>query len=157
MYEKYWPGNSAINVAKKVLTTNLIADPLFFFPTFYTFREVLSHTGKHEPLVLTKCAQRGWANYLQNWPADWFNSWAVWLPSHALIYGFCPLHLRMPAVAGVSFGYVGLLSYTRGKPDDDSTSPSSEPTEVPSIDAKTSEVKDGAPSVAANGDVVYQR
>lgn len=147
-----------MNVAKKVLMTNLIADPLFFFPTFYTFREVLSLTGKPEPLVLVKCAQRGWANYMTNWPADWFNSWAVWLPSHALIYGVCPLHLRMPAVAGVSFGYVGLLSYTRGKLDDNtSTSPTAESAGVPKAEAETSECTGVASSAAANGDVVYQR
>ena len=31
-----------------------------------------------------------------------------------VVFGFLPVHLRMPGVAAISFGYVCLLSFTRG-------------------------------------------
>jgi hypothetical protein len=128
---------------------------VFFFPTFYTFREALSHSGGREPWALAGWIRRGWATYMTNWPRDWLNSWALWLPSHALIYGCCPVHLRMPAIAGVSFGYVGLLSFTRGKLDDGHMPPLAGPLEAPASEAasETNLVR----KVTASGDVVCQR
>ena len=38
----------------------------------------------------------------------------VWIPAHCVTYGVVPPHLRMPWIAMLSFGYVSLLSATRG-------------------------------------------
>ena len=46
--------------------------------------------------------------------ADWVNSWSIWFPGYAAVYGLLPVHLRMPGVSVISFGYVCLLSFTRG-------------------------------------------
>ena len=38
----------------------------------------------------------------------------MWLPGHMVTYGLMPMHLRMVWIAAVSFGYLSLLSFTRG-------------------------------------------
>ena len=52
--------------------------------------------------------------YKVNYWNDWLNSWMVWIPGYTISYAFVPPHLRMASIAGISFGYVALLSYTRG-------------------------------------------
>merc|ERR1719387_2068418 len=42
LWERMFPGAQFVPVVKKILATNLISDPVFFFPTFYTFREALA-------------------------------------------------------------------------------------------------------------------
>ena len=46
----------------------------------------------------------------------------IWFPGYGLTYGVMPVHLRMPTIAAVSFGYVCLLSFTRGAYNSDSDS-----------------------------------
>jgi len=110
--EKLWQGTALKNVAIKVGITNAILDPCFFFPTFYSMKEALA-CGELRSATFTKALTKYQANY---WP-DWLNSWAVWLPGHCITYGLVPLQWRMPWVAAVSFGYVCLLSKTRGQTD----------------------------------------
>ena len=74
MYNKLYegilfPGNSARAIASKVLASNFISDPVFFFPTFYTFREVINR-GAFRP----SCFTDGLANYAANYRTDWVNS-----------------------------------------------------------------------------------
>ena len=38
-------------------------------------------------------------------------------PGHAVTYGVMPLHMRMPWIASLSFGYLSVLSFTRGGDD----------------------------------------
>ena len=42
------------------------------------------------------------------------NSWMVWIPGHIVTYGVMPPAFRLPWMSCLSFGYVGLLSVTRG-------------------------------------------
>ena len=51
---EWWFTAHRFSTAKKVLAANLIADPVFFFPTFYTLRESMA-TGE---LGLHTVAQR---------------------------------------------------------------------------------------------------
>ena len=109
LFERLFPGTGVKNVIKKVAITNLFCDPVLFFPTFYTFREMLDR-GHFE----ASCVTDGLTAYSRNITEDVRNSWAIWVPAHAVTYGIIPTHFRMPWIACVSFGYVGLLSYTRG-------------------------------------------
>lgn len=110
LWERLWPATGGIrNAFKKVAATNLIADPVFFFPTFYTMKEVMNGTGNY-----SLCFTTGLANYRQNILNDWKNSWAIWVPAHSITYTVCPKHLRFPWIACVSFVYVAILSFTRG-------------------------------------------
>ena len=90
----------------------MIADPIFFLPTFYTLHEVLNRKPGEEVGLHTVRTALG--KYWDHCFADWRNTWGVWFPGHAVTYGLMPLHLRMPWVAALSFGYLSILSFTRG-------------------------------------------
>ena len=109
LYEGIWPGRGWKNTIAKIAASNIISDPVFFFPTFYTFREICN-TGE----VSTRSFTDGVTKYSHNYWNDWLNSWAIWIPGYTVTYAVVPPHLRMPWIASVSFGYVCLLSFTRG-------------------------------------------
>ena len=111
-FEAVWPGTGLRQVVAKVAAANLISDPVFFFPTFYTLKEVLNT--RRLGLDSVGAALR---NYRANCLMDWRNSWMVWVPGHVVTYTCVPPHLRMPWIAAASFGYVCALSATRGKYD----------------------------------------
>mmetsp|Transcript_51420 Transcript_51420/g.171631 ORF Transcript_51420/g.171631 Transcript_51420/m.171631 type:complete len:240 (-) Transcript_51420:340-1059(-) len=112
-FEQLFPGRGLVATAKKVFAVNAVGDPVFFFPCFYTLKEVLSRDSLASALTLdtVRCAL---SSYYKNCLDDWRNTWATWIPGHAITYGVLPMHLRMPWVAAVSFGYLSLLSFTRG-------------------------------------------
>ena len=112
VFERWFPGQSFRAIVQKIVTTNLIADPVFFFPTFYTIKEGLGRDPKEAFSFDT--VTTALRNYYGNCFNDWRNTWSFWLPGHCITYGLCPIHLRMPWVALSSFGYVALLSFTRG-------------------------------------------
>jgi protein Mpv17 len=116
LWERMFPGASFVPVVQKILATNLISDPVFFFPTFYTLREAMARPRE----AVTAPASTVYAalcKYRKGYMLDWCNTWMVWFPGHAVTYGIMPLHLRMPWVASLSFGYLCILSYTRGDRD----------------------------------------
>jgi len=106
------PGHSLRATLQKVLAANLIADPVFFFPFFYILHEALACSPGQVFRMSTVSSALG--KYYANCLYDWRNSWSIWLPGHAITYGVMPPHLRMPWIAAVSFGYIALLSVTRG-------------------------------------------
>ena len=79
LFERIWPGRTWGNTIAKIAASNLISDPVFFFPTFYTFREVCN-TGELGPQSFTNGLHR----YSQNYFNDWLNSWAIWVPGYTV-------------------------------------------------------------------------
>jgi len=63
-FELVWPGVGMRNVLKKIAAANLISDPVFFFPTFYTLKEALNtqHLGvetvRAQRRTLCSCRRR---------------------------------------------------------------------------------------------------
>ena len=113
-FERIWPGVSVGATVRKILAVNAVGDPVFFFPTFYTLKEAMASPVQEVTSCPAAVVTRALGRYRDNCFDDWRNSWSVWLPGHAITYGVCPLHLRMPWVASLSFGYLCLLSFTRG-------------------------------------------
>jgi protein Mpv17 len=120
---RLFPGRALRDVLAKVAATNLLMDPLVFFPCFYTMREVMTGGGRGEGGVggmrarlaaPVETVTAALAKYRTNMLVDWRNSWLVWVPAHCVTYGLCPVHLRISWMASVSFSYVMLLSFTRG-------------------------------------------
>lgn len=110
VFESIWPGTALRACLSKVVATNLISDPVFFFPVFYTIREAFAaHSADVTVLVPAALAK-----YAQNYRTDWTMSWCAWVPGHCVTYFLMPIHLRVPWVATASFFYVCLLSYMRG-------------------------------------------
>jgi hypothetical protein len=60
------------------------------------------------------CMSQGLSNYQENYKQDWINSWMIWVPGHVVTANLSA-HLKVPWVAAVSFGYVCMLSATRGE------------------------------------------
>jgi protein Mpv17 len=116
LWERMFPGAQLVPVVQKILATNLISDPVFFFPAFYTLRETLTKPSQAlaAPQTVVYAAL---SKYRGRFLEDWRNTWMVWFPGHAVTYGVMPIHLRMPWVATLSFGYLCILSYTRGDRD----------------------------------------
>jgi hypothetical protein len=79
VFERVFPGRGIKAVVMKVLGANVIGDPVFFFPTFYTMREVAS-TGT----VSMDCVRNGLAKYSANYWNDWVNSWSIWIPGYCV-------------------------------------------------------------------------
>lgn len=111
VFESLWPGRSRYASLCKLAATNLISDPLFFFPTFYIMREACMEGESRGPVGTTHVAL---IKYGANIQQDMTMSWAFWLPGHYVTYFWLPVHLRVPWVACASFMYVCALSYTRG-------------------------------------------
>merc|ERR1719182_720154 len=42
LWERIFPGTKFVPVLQKILATNFISDPVFFFPAFYTLREAMA-------------------------------------------------------------------------------------------------------------------
>ena len=104
--EKHWPGLGLKPVLTKALAVNFVCDPLLFFPLFYVTKEICNNG--EAPVTA------GLSKYSQNYWTDWTASWSIWIPAHSAVFAVAPLHLRMPAIACVSFGYLSFLSCTRG-------------------------------------------
>jgi hypothetical protein len=107
--EPLFPGKSARNILLKIVGMNFVSDPFFFLPTFYIFRAAVEQKKIDDRTVVTALV-----NYRTNCVQDWCNSWMVWFPGHAVTYGVMPPAWRLPWMSILSFGYVMLLSFTRG-------------------------------------------
>ena len=125
-------------VVAKCAVMNGLADPLLFLPTFYIFKETIHRANMpdlstvrparcssvHVPATrhpnpdpnrnLSYQVSGALAKYRQNCLVDIRNSWMVWIPGHIVTYGMMPPAFRLPWMSCLSFGYVGLLSVTRG-------------------------------------------
>ncbi|CAK0899062.1 unnamed protein product, partial [Prorocentrum cordatum] len=53
-----------------------------------------------------------------NWGEDLRVCWATWIPVFLFNFSFCPLWMRVPVVAAVSFGFTAVLSAMRGAPQE---------------------------------------
>jgi len=75
---------------------------------------VAPQLSRHHTCIILVQVSRALAKYRDNFVEDMRNSWAVWIPGHVVTYGLMPPAFRLPWMSFLSFGYVGLLSLTRG-------------------------------------------
>lgn len=86
--------------------------PLLYYPVFYVLKE-----GVETGTVSTMTARTGLRKYAANAVPDNIAQWCLWIPAQAVNFAICPMWLRVPFVAGVSFCWTIYLSLTRGDPD----------------------------------------
>eukprot|EP00931_Biecheleriopsis_adriatica_P087816 TRINITY_DN62231_c0_g1_i1.p1 TRINITY_DN62231_c0_g1~~TRINITY_DN62231_c0_g1_i1.p1 ORF type:complete len:250 (+),score=35.28 TRINITY_DN62231_c0_g1_i1:35-784(+) len=110
VFESAWPGSSLRANLCKMLATNFISDPLFFFPVFYILREIVSSRA-FDPL---QTVPKALTAYRRSCVSDWTASWTFWIPGHYVTYFHMPIQLRLPWVACASFAYLCVLSWFRG-------------------------------------------
>lgn len=91
-------------VIQQVFLDQFVHHPFFLFPAFYQVKEFIEG-GKPED-ALRKC----W----KNWREDCMVCWSIWVPAFLVNFSFCPIWMRVPFVAVVSFGFTIILSCMRG-------------------------------------------
>jgi protein Mpv17 len=78
--------------------------PLMYYPCFYSIKSHLEGKTFKETL----------STYKTNIHQDMLAMWKIWIPAQMANFTFVPLHMRMPFIASVSFGWTIILSMTRG-------------------------------------------
>ena len=88
--------------------------PFVFYPVYYITKTAIN--GDREQM---EAAGQGVVEYAlrqcrANFADDWKATAAIFIPGNAFNYTFMPMHMRIPFLATLSFGYCILLSMTRG-------------------------------------------
>jgi protein Mpv17 len=98
-------------VLKQLGIDQFLHHPFVVFPTFYCVKEFIeqgSLTQETVPVALQK--------YRNNFFQDCQICWQVWIPANFINFAVCPPWMRVPFVAGVSFGFTTYFSFLRGAP-----------------------------------------
>eukprot|EP00511_Aplanochytrium_stocchinoi_P007611 CAMPEP_0204850590 /NCGR_PEP_ID=MMETSP1347-20130617/8439_1 /ASSEMBLY_ACC=CAM_ASM_000690 /TAXON_ID=215587 /ORGANISM="Aplanochytrium stocchinoi, Strain GSBS06" /LENGTH=231 /DNA_ID=CAMNT_0051993673 /DNA_START=303 /DNA_END=998 /DNA_ORIENTATION=- len=110
--EKLADGPGKRDLAKQLFLENGINNPVLYFPTFYTLKEMME---SNDPDV-TRAFPIGLAKYSDNFWEDFTSIMRVWMPVQLFNFSFSPMWFRVPLVAIVSFGFTCYVSVVRGKP-----------------------------------------
>ena len=95
-----------LSLLKQVGVDQFLHHPFVLFPAFYCVKEYIE--GGTPSMALEK--------YQANWREDCVVTWKVWVPAFLVNFSVCPLWMRVPFVAVVSFGYTMYWSFLRGAP-----------------------------------------
>merc|ERR1712217_190045 len=93
-------------VLKQVALDQFIHHPFMLFPAFYQVKEFIEGG----------TPQEAWAKFRANQWEDLKICWATWIPAFLFNFSFCPMWMRVPFVAIVSFFFTCVLSAKRGAP-----------------------------------------
>ena len=91
----------------KVFIDQGLHHPFIYFPTFFSMKALVS--GQPLSTAVHKYKTEIWDSLKA--------LWGVWIPAQLVNFAFVPRHLRIPMVAGVSFGWTVILSVMQGKFD----------------------------------------
>jgi protein Mpv17 len=78
--------------------------PFMYYPSFYIIKGYLEKQSSNEIFQ----------TYKKNIYSDLIAMWKLWLPVQMVNFSFVPLHMRMPFITSVSFGWTVILSMMRG-------------------------------------------
>jgi protein Mpv17 len=91
----------------KVFIDQGIHHPFLYFPVFFSMKAIVS--GQPLSTAVEKYKTEIWDSVKA--------LWGVWVPLQLINFAFVPRHMRIPAVAGISFGWTVILSVMQGKFD----------------------------------------
>jgi len=104
------PGTRAL--CAQVFLDTCVHLPFLFYPCYYmTKGAMLPRAVGHEDQPLIEYAHYKWKT---NFWGDLKSSLMIWVPADLVNFGFMPMHLRVPFMACMSFGFCMVLSLTRG-------------------------------------------
>ena len=95
-------------LALQVFIENGLNNALLYFPIFYSLQSMLQGCGMAHSLV------EGPRTYAQNAHKDLPDIWKFWVPAQLVNFGFCPLWMRVPMTAALSFVWTAYISCSRG-------------------------------------------
>lgn len=98
-------------VVKQVALDQFIHHPFMLFPCFYIVKE---HVESHAVMPTWTVARAGLEKYVTNIWDDCLFCWRTWVPAFLVNFSVCPIHMRIPFVAAVSFGFTASFSIRRG-------------------------------------------
>jgi len=78
--------------------------PFIYFPVFYILKDAMENKD------LLSAPSNGLSKYGINIVDDNIAQWILWIPGTIVNFAFCPLWLRVPFTAAVSFVWTGILS-----------------------------------------------
>mmetsp|Transcript_24083 Transcript_24083/g.95607 ORF Transcript_24083/g.95607 Transcript_24083/m.95607 type:complete len:266 (+) Transcript_24083:1091-1888(+) len=113
-------------VAGQVVLDQGVHWPLVAIPTFYLFKQAGEHDWASRPSAAkSRPPTRTWTHLARtalrkcrrNWRSDVVACWAIWVPACIFNFSVCPVDMRVPFAALVSFVYTAIVSWRRGKPD----------------------------------------
>lgn len=94
-------------VLNQVFVDQFVHHPFLLFPAFYQVKEFIEGGSPAE----------GFRKCRNNWADDLSICWSIWIPAFLVNFSFCPMWMRVPFVACVSFGFTIILSLKRGAPE----------------------------------------
>eukprot|EP00927_Polykrikos_kofoidii_P003862 TRINITY_DN11551_c0_g2_i1.p1 TRINITY_DN11551_c0_g2~~TRINITY_DN11551_c0_g2_i1.p1 ORF type:complete len:218 (+),score=33.17 TRINITY_DN11551_c0_g2_i1:52-705(+) len=94
-------------VSKQVALDQLVHHPFILYPTFYQVKELIEGGSVAE----------GLRKYRKNLTEDMMVTWSIWVPAFFVNFSICPIWMRVPFVAGVSFVFMSIFSMLRGEPE----------------------------------------
>eukprot|EP00469_Lotharella_globosa_P014863 CAMPEP_0167820888 /NCGR_PEP_ID=MMETSP0112_2-20121227/6408_1 /TAXON_ID=91324 /ORGANISM="Lotharella globosa, Strain CCCM811" /LENGTH=456 /DNA_ID=CAMNT_0007721629 /DNA_START=23 /DNA_END=1393 /DNA_ORIENTATION=- len=115
--EKLRDPRGIMGMLGQVGLANFIMDPFFCLPTYYITKEAILGEKKEGQTPLDSVKQ-ALSLYRVNMWEDVTTSWKIWMPAQLFNFGLNPLHLRVPFISVVSFGYCVVLSVMRGAQDE---------------------------------------
>ncbi|GAB5366336.1 hypothetical protein AAMO2058_001135300 [Amorphochlora amoebiformis] len=114
MNEKLTDVRGMMQVIGQVFLDLGVHIPFVYMPAYYTLKEaILSHD---DGPILDKI-KAGLTKYRKNLSEDWAAALKIWIPADLINFGLMPMHMRLPFMAFVSFGWTCLLSFMRGAGD----------------------------------------
>ena len=97
-------------VVQQVALDQFIHHPLVLFPCFYCVKETVEQGRAGSEVVIA-----GLRKYATNICEDCVVCWSTWVPAFLINFSVCPIHMRIPFVAVVSFGFTSYWSLLRGR------------------------------------------
>mmetsp|Transcript_2790 Transcript_2790/g.6484 ORF Transcript_2790/g.6484 Transcript_2790/m.6484 type:complete len:462 (+) Transcript_2790:37-1422(+) len=88
--------------------------PFVYMPTYYCIKATVLGDPKES---VAESLQKGLDKYKKNFFDDWPAALKIWIPADLINFGLMPMHMRLPFMCIVSFGWTCLLSVMRGGGD----------------------------------------
>jgi len=99
-----------IDILKQCAIDNFVWTPLWYFPSFYTFKAfIMGGSGER----LADCSSAGLNMYQRSFVEDNIYSCALWVPADFVVFTV-PSWMRMPVCSSINLGWTMLLSWLRG-------------------------------------------
>jgi len=111
--EKLADKQGQLIVLKQVALDQFVHHPFFLFPAFYTLKCMVE---SEDALSPSGYVRDGLGNYRSNIRTDLTVCWSTWIPAFMINFSICPLWMRVPFVAGVSFFFTMYWSFLHGSP-----------------------------------------
>lgn len=106
-----------VNVLKQVFFDQFLHHPFLLYPALYTWKTAIESDFQ---LGGFKLVEKALDRYRGNCYEDLMLTWKIWIPAFLVNFSICPMWLRVPFVAGVSFFFFMAFSFLRGDPESDS-------------------------------------